>query len=323
MDPELEQRCKNDFIVLINEEYGYRKWFWFPPMNAAELEAWWSGLESVDPYFMTPESLPGDLYEVRAEEAYARYKQLAASCHRLHLHCDDDSILICPNKTPLVHKGYRGYATTYMPEDAMKHPLDFNALDEIDKRIILEDPICCCHCYQYASGMDDPILYRIGDQRFVEGRCKLCGKSNVEEFFPYLESRLNWRLRWIRSIFGFAHRGSVFRHLDWPHEPYTDFDEVFCQYHNELELLDGYTVKSGYLCHEETDAAETFHTLLLAYTNHVPKDMNTVWQDPNWRDVAASAASLWGVIRRCAEAPEEVALIQTLETEFGKGARHA
>ncbi len=70
MKPEIEERYKEDFVVLLGEEYGYRKWFWFPSMSAAELEVWWSELETVEPYFMAPEPLPGDLYQVEEEDEY-------------------------------------------------------------------------------------------------------------------------------------------------------------------------------------------------------------------------------------------------------------
>jgi len=48
MKSEIKNRYENDFLVLLNEEYGYRLWFWFPNITSNELDTWWSELDSVD-----------------------------------------------------------------------------------------------------------------------------------------------------------------------------------------------------------------------------------------------------------------------------------
>lgn len=108
MKPDIESRYRSDFLVLLDEEYGYRKWFWFPSMGKHDLEKWWSQLETVDPYFMTPEPLPGELYQVEDDDEYDLFIKLdkAGSHYFAHTHCDDDSVLIKPDKTKLFHKGY-------------------------------------------------------------------------------------------------------------------------------------------------------------------------------------------------------------------------
>jgi len=108
MKPEIEARYKEELLVLLDEEYGYRKWFWFPSMPAEELEGWWTDLETVDPYFMTPEPLPGDLYQAEDEDEFDLYKNLEAGhgYYTAHTHCDDDSVLIRPDRTKVFHKGY-------------------------------------------------------------------------------------------------------------------------------------------------------------------------------------------------------------------------
>ncbi len=68
MKPDIQNRYRSDLCVLLDEEYGYRKWFWFPSMSAVDLEKWWSQLETIDSYFMTPEPLPGDLYQVEDDD---------------------------------------------------------------------------------------------------------------------------------------------------------------------------------------------------------------------------------------------------------------
>lgn len=82
-------------------------------MGKDDLEKWWSQLETVAPYFMTPEPLPGELYQVEDDDdddddEYALFIKLSktGSHYFAHTHCDDDSILIRPDKTKLFHKGY-------------------------------------------------------------------------------------------------------------------------------------------------------------------------------------------------------------------------
>lgn len=105
---KIANRYKADFLILLEEEYGYRCWFWFPDMHLVELESWWRNLESVDPYFMTPEPLPGDLYKVETEDEFYLFCELELSSkdHFAHIHCDDDSVLVQPDKTNIFHKGY-------------------------------------------------------------------------------------------------------------------------------------------------------------------------------------------------------------------------
>ena len=106
MQIELANR-ENEFLVLLEEEYGYKHWFWFPKMDASELEKWWQKLETVDPYFMSPEPLPGDV--IFAEDMdywYALEEQ--GTYYQAHTHCDDDSWLMKPTEEYIYHKGYEG-----------------------------------------------------------------------------------------------------------------------------------------------------------------------------------------------------------------------
>jgi len=108
MKPEIEKRYKKDFLILLTEEYGYRRWFWFPNISSDELILWWTQLESVKPYFMTPEPLLGDLYKAENEDEYELFIKLEESSiyYTAHIHCDDDSILIKPDKTKIYHQGF-------------------------------------------------------------------------------------------------------------------------------------------------------------------------------------------------------------------------
>ena len=108
MKVEITNRYKTNPLILLEEEYGYRRWFWFPNMSLAELELWWLNLETVTPYFMTPEPLPGDLYKAQSEDEFDLFCELESSSdyYCAHIHCDDDSVLMKPDKTKVFHKGY-------------------------------------------------------------------------------------------------------------------------------------------------------------------------------------------------------------------------
>ena len=108
MKKEITNRYKNDFLILLVEEYGYRLWFWFPNITSKELDTWWSVLDSVDPYFMTPELLLGDLYQVENDDEFELFTTLQDTCqlYTVHIHTDDDSVLTKPNGTKIYHKGY-------------------------------------------------------------------------------------------------------------------------------------------------------------------------------------------------------------------------
>ena len=108
MKPDITNRYKLDFLILLEEEYGYRRWFWFPDMSTEKLESWWQHLETVEPYFITPEPLPGELYQVESDEEFDLFVELESSLkyYCAHMHCDDDSVLIKPDKVKIFHKGY-------------------------------------------------------------------------------------------------------------------------------------------------------------------------------------------------------------------------
>ncbi len=106
MQINIENR-KGEFFVLLEEEYGYKHWFWFPKMEPNELEAWWKKLETVEPYFMSPEPLPGDV--VFAEDMDCWFDlQKKGNNYEAHTHCDDDSWIKKPNDDYIYHKGYEG-----------------------------------------------------------------------------------------------------------------------------------------------------------------------------------------------------------------------
>jgi hypothetical protein len=73
---EVESRIKaGELIVYLNEEYGYRRWFWFPNLSLDELELWWNAHDPKE-YYHNIEKYPGDLYLVEdGDEAISKYQK--------------------------------------------------------------------------------------------------------------------------------------------------------------------------------------------------------------------------------------------------------
>ena len=108
MTTDISNKIENELTVLLCEEYGYREWFWFPEMSEAKLIQWWKDLESVEPYFMTPEPLPGTLIQVKEDNDFELFQQFEEKNKYFtsHIHCDDDSILVTPTGLKIQHKGF-------------------------------------------------------------------------------------------------------------------------------------------------------------------------------------------------------------------------
>ena len=136
----------NTVIVSLDEEYGYREWIWFTGMTPADLEAYWTGLTTVAPFFMTPVGLPGHLVQVvedmteieaicekvradttltseeRDNKVVEAYKNMPCRLIQFdtgepaperqstwwtaHIHMDDDSVLRTPDGRQILHAGF-------------------------------------------------------------------------------------------------------------------------------------------------------------------------------------------------------------------------
>lgn len=115
-------------VVLLQEEYGFREWVWWTGMSEKELIAWWSALETVNPYFFDPTKLPGTLtpqigwcrggcciYTYKPttlhEDEHGEYQGDFLSINTPdvqwsgHIHCDDDSWLKKQSGERYTHKG--------------------------------------------------------------------------------------------------------------------------------------------------------------------------------------------------------------------------
>ena len=58
---------QGDLVVYVEEEYGFREWFWFPDMSEADLVAYWEKC-NIEDHFFNPSGLPGDMVRVPPEE---------------------------------------------------------------------------------------------------------------------------------------------------------------------------------------------------------------------------------------------------------------
>ena len=123
----------DNFIVYIQEEYGYREWLWIPDMTKEETVSWWRRLPSVDPFFFTgPTTFPGKVHQIYfhdlnqfkfvvEEEGRAAYPTLRENFHlpddcvRMHIHDDYDSYMIVDGEN-VDHAGCRDYSKSYDEE---------------------------------------------------------------------------------------------------------------------------------------------------------------------------------------------------------------
>ncbi len=54
-----------EYVVHVEEEYGYRDWLWIPNMTVDELKVWWKNLPTVAPFFFEgPVSFPGKIHQI-------------------------------------------------------------------------------------------------------------------------------------------------------------------------------------------------------------------------------------------------------------------
>jgi len=106
MSLELYGRSKKELFVYVCEEYGYRHWAWFPKMTPEELESWWRNLPTVNPYFMTPVDLPGEMVQIT--DLYSLMpvmEDIHNNSYSCHIHMDEDSYLRTPEGENIRHQG--------------------------------------------------------------------------------------------------------------------------------------------------------------------------------------------------------------------------
>jgi hypothetical protein len=100
------------FVVLVDEEYGYKHHFYFPSLNLGQFIEWWKELESVSEFFYDPaNTLPDGDEDMITAETDQEYEQWMTMLQRnmhvyMHLHTDGDSFIRLPNGETIHHKGF-------------------------------------------------------------------------------------------------------------------------------------------------------------------------------------------------------------------------
>jgi len=62
--------CCPENTIMLDEEDGYRNWFWQPDRSIEDTIIWWSSLEAICPWSYSPVFLPGNMVEVTTSEYY-------------------------------------------------------------------------------------------------------------------------------------------------------------------------------------------------------------------------------------------------------------
>jgi len=114
-------------LIRIEEEYGYRNWIWMPDMSEEEVIDWWKNLPSVGSFFYDgPRDLPGEVFEVyfdwedrdsnkfclfrkgegREIHQTSEFIDVPEGAWYMHMHMDNDSILILDNDERIHHAGH-------------------------------------------------------------------------------------------------------------------------------------------------------------------------------------------------------------------------
>jgi hypothetical protein len=68
------ENLSNDIVVLLDEEYGYQQFFWFPKVSETELIKYWKNL-AIDPISgLDPFSLSGDVVFAETSELISLFR---------------------------------------------------------------------------------------------------------------------------------------------------------------------------------------------------------------------------------------------------------
>lgn len=124
---EIQERIDSgSLVVFLDEEYGYRQWYWFPSVPESELVALWNSIDKEEEaIYMDPSRLPGEVVPIPEEtdqslledycfqgldEGEITYEQAHPNeCYwcnghvhpdtwKAHIHRNDDSWLVGPEE---------------------------------------------------------------------------------------------------------------------------------------------------------------------------------------------------------------------------------
>lgn len=102
---------KDEPVVLLEEEFGYRNWIWLPRCSSEELVRWWKRQKNMSKFYFSPRDMKkGELFHMdwgvlwKVELFYRLEK--TGLCWTSHLFDDTDSFLISPRGRFITHSGY-------------------------------------------------------------------------------------------------------------------------------------------------------------------------------------------------------------------------
>jgi hypothetical protein len=145
-------------LIRIEEEYGYRNWIWMPDMTDEEVIGWWKALPTVGAFFYDgPKDLPGEIFQVyfdwedqdnekfclikegEGREVYqtSEFIDVPEGAWYMHMHTDNDSVLIIDNDERIYHAGHvtdeEFYSELYEPSKEAQEICDQATAGQIKK----------------------------------------------------------------------------------------------------------------------------------------------------------------------------------------------
>jgi hypothetical protein len=97
-------------VVLVDEEYGFKRHLWYTEMSPAELESFWKDISNMSIHYMDPtKSLPGRwATAVTGDDIEAWMDALERGrIYYAHIFNNDDSFLRTPDDREILHAGYK------------------------------------------------------------------------------------------------------------------------------------------------------------------------------------------------------------------------
>jgi len=104
INKKLIKRIETDYFVLLNEEYEFKHWIWFPDMTEEQLIDYWKNIYSMSYFCSNISKLKGELYRVSCED----FDKLETTNKYpyAHINDEDDSFLKLQNTHIIHHKNY-------------------------------------------------------------------------------------------------------------------------------------------------------------------------------------------------------------------------
>lgn len=95
----IKERISKEFVVLVEEEYGYKYWFWFPGISPKELEFWWKSNEHLPNIRKLGNCIEDEYWDLFVD------LRRTGQYYTAHWHEEEDSWLARPDGTYIKHRG--------------------------------------------------------------------------------------------------------------------------------------------------------------------------------------------------------------------------